>query len=102
VVEWTRRGLPVAEIARRLGVTERTVHRHRNAADCLVRSPWRPFSVSELALAEALFDDGASAKEVARTLGRSASGIARRFPDRAWTRHQTVAHAVLCRRYRAV
>lgn len=49
------------------------------------RSP-RPFTEAEQVFAEQLLSDGASYKEVARTLDRHASTILRKFPGQSsWT-----------------
>lgn len=49
-----------------------------------------------------LLDGGASYREVARTIGRSASVICRRFPGRGWTLEQVAERASLDRRYSGV
>ncbi len=47
-----------------------------------------PLSVQERRIAESLLDDGASYREVARTLGRSDLCIGRNFPGRSqWRKH---------------
>lgn len=48
----------------------------------------RPWTAAELTLAEKLFDDGCSGKEVARTLSRPLTSVRKRFPGRSWTRKQ--------------
>lgn len=68
-----------------LGMSERTVYRIRR--DHLKLSdapPFRPLTQDEKRQAEQLLDDGASFREVADTLGREASTIARHFPGRGW------------------
>lgn len=49
-----------------------------------------------------LLDGGASYREVARTIGRSASVLCRRFPGRGWTRDQVAERASLDRRFGGV
>lgn len=45
----------------------------------------RPFTEADARTAEALLEDGASYREVARTLGRNQSIICRHFPGRGWS-----------------
>lgn len=49
-----------------------------------------------------LLEGGASYREVARTIGRSASVVCRRFPGRGWTPEQVAERASLDRRYGGV
>lgn len=66
-------------IAERVGVCERTVLRtqDRRGVPSLVR---HALSSSEIERAVSLLADGASYREVGRTLGRAASTIKRRLP----------------------
>ena len=101
VMELTRDGRSARDIAEILGITERSVLRHRRAAG-LSREPGTPMTADELRRAEALLNDGCSLQEVARTLGRSARTIKRRFPGRAWTRAQIDEHLSMIRRFKAL
>jgi transposase-like protein len=68
-----------------------------------MKRPPRPkLTDEEKQLAEQLLSDGASMREVARTIGRSASVICRRFPGRGWTLEQVAERASLDRRFKGV
>lgn len=54
------------------------------------RTPARPWTIDDQSRAEAMLDDGASFREVGRTLGRNRSVIMRRFPGRGYTREQHI------------
>lgn len=99
VVDLTRQGLSAAVIAEKLHCTRRTVERARKAMGVSAqRSPIREWSPSEVAVASRLFDDGASAAEVGRTLGRSPTSVIARFPGRQWPVKQTALFAGECSR----
>jgi DNA-binding CsgD family transcriptional regulator len=84
VVELTRQGLSTPQIADKLGITDRSVQRHKIAAGIAVeRHPL--LSEAETRWAEMLLDDGCPYAEVARTLDRSISTIRRVFPGRTWS-----------------
>lgn len=84
VVELTRAGLSAPQIAERLNVTTRTVQRHRVAAG--IAQPLAPrLTPEQHEQARQLIDDGASYKEVARTIGCANTTVAKRFPGRGWT-----------------
>lgn len=84
VASLTRAGLSLTQIADQLGVTDRTVSRDRQRLGIQQPTPPR-LSAAEVEAARRLLDDGAPYSEVARTLGRSHSAIARRLPGYAWT-----------------
>lgn len=84
VTELTRAGLSAPQIAERLGIATRTVQRHRVAAG-IAQPPARHLSPEEIDRARQLIDDGASYKEVARTIGCANVTVAKRFPGRGWT-----------------
>lgn len=88
VIELTREQLPPKEIADILKISDRTVHRIRRRAGIPPTIDQTPWTAEDQRRAEALFDDGCSVAEVARTLGRAHAVIHRRFPDRGWTREQ--------------
>lgn len=83
VVELTRLGRTIADIAAALRISERHVSRIR--AEQGIARPKPPLlSEEELRIAAEMLDDGASYAEVARTLGRHHRAIAVRFPGRGW------------------
>lgn len=86
VARLTQAGCSATEIAVRLGVTRRTVQRHREITGASRdRDLYPPMTASELAIARALLEDGASYGEVARTLHRGACTIGRHFPGYGWS-----------------
>lgn len=64
-----------------------------------MRAPRYKLTDEEKRRAAELLDDGVSYREVARTIGRSASVICRRFPGRGWTVEQVAERASLDRRF---
>lgn len=84
VVELTRAGLSAPQIADRLGIATRTVQRHRVAAG-IAQPPARHLTPAQIHRARQLLDDGASYKEVARTIGCANKSVRYRFPGRGWT-----------------
>jgi len=92
----TAEGRPAHEIARRLGVTERTVTRDRGALG--IAQPQSRVSPEQERLIAALVEDGAPFREIERTVGVSRDAIGRRHPGRAWTRTQVAEYAALQRR----
>jgi IS30 family transposase len=101
IASLTRQGLTAEQIAQMLDCTTRTVRRARKIRECQVYLP-RPFTPEEVARAEALFDDGCSCAEVARTLGRDPTVVWHRWPHRAWTLKQASEMGVLARQARRV
>lgn len=85
--ELHRSGLSAPQIAEAIHVSDRTVVRWRRALGLSAPGAVR-FTPEEVSRALLLFEDGASCREVARTLGRSAKVIARRFPGLGWTPQQ--------------
>lgn len=78
-------GIPATEQAKVLGLSERTVQRIRRDHLGLSDAPsFRPLTEDEKRRAEQLLDDGASFREVGKTLGRNESTISRHFPGRGW------------------
>lgn len=84
VAQMTRDGVHAHEIAKVLGVAERTVVRDRRATGT-AKPPPRPLTPQQLALARQLLDDGCSYAEAARTVGASTTAIAAHFPGKGWT-----------------
>lgn len=99
VIEMTKQGYSAAEIGRVLGITDRSVVRHRRRAKISTPPP-PPLSEDEIRLASEMLDEGCSYAEVARTLGRAAEPLQRRFPGRGWSREQVYEHNSLLRRCR--
>lgn len=87
VYELTRTGHSAREIAAQLGITTRTVIRHRRATGCAEPVPV-PLTPRQEADARRLLDDGASLTEAARTVGCSQRALYRRWPDAAWSGDQ--------------
>jgi IS30 family transposase len=83
IAELTREGYSGTQIARRVGVTHRTVQRARVRTGVAQPFCGIPLTPEEIRLAESLLDDGASYCEVGRTLGRSMETIRRRFRGRS-------------------
>ncbi|QDH92495.1 helix-turn-helix DNA binding domain protein [Gordonia phage Dmitri] len=84
VTDLTRAGLSAPQIAERLGITTRTVQRHRVAAG-IAQPPARHLTPEQIEKARQLLVDGASYKEAARTIGCDKATVAKRFPGYAWT-----------------
>lgn len=98
VVQLTREGWSAAQIGQRLGITDRSVLRHRAKAGVSLTGPATPLSADELEWVRELLADGCSRNEAARTVGRATSTIARYFPDSGWSREQTNAYLAALRR----
>lgn len=101
VVALTRMGFSAADIAIATGMCTRTVSRIRVACG-VSRTPTVPFTRDEMQTAMAMLDDGASIAEVARTLGRSKSGVGRAFPGRQWSRAQVNEYLSTLHHFRKV
>lgn len=82
IAKRTKAGFSASQIAAELGVTTRTVERARKRTGVGKFCP-TALTDTELRLAAALLDDGASYGEVARTLHRNLETIRRRFPGRS-------------------
>ena len=96
ILAMTRQGMRAADIAARLGVCQSTVHKVREKTGNQVRT-MRPFTADEIAQAEQMLDDGCSYNEVGRTLGRQGHVIAKRWPGRGWSRHDSATYGALMR-----
>lgn len=88
VYELTLSGLSSEEIACILGVTVRTVVRHRRRTGCSQVDKAKPLTAEEHQIIVAILDDGGSVTEAARTIGRNQSTVHRHYSDRSWTRQQ--------------
>lgn len=91
VARLTRAGHSAAEIAVRLNITPRTVQRDRRATGT-AQDPPPPMSDREHSIAARLAADGASASEIARTIGRDPKTVLHHYPHAAWTREQQNEH----------
>jgi DNA-binding NarL/FixJ family response regulator len=80
-------GMNAAEIAAELGVTTRTVGRHRARLGLSRPAKNGGFRVTPewKARVEALLDDGCSIREAARTMECRKETVSRHFPGRGWT-----------------
>lgn len=92
VVELTNDGKTAKDIAEILGITERSVTRHRSRAG-IARAVKPPLTQSELDAARQLLCDGASYKDVARTIGCSSTRLAHHLPGYAWTYQEIGRHS---------
>ena len=83
----TSRGMNATQIGEALGITARTVARHR-----VVAGVAQPASVrvtdAQWQTAERMLQDGCSLAEIARTIGADSKTIATHFPGRGWTKQQ--------------
>lgn len=91
IVELSRLGHTVREICEQVGVGAWTVVATRREAG-VGRGKVKPFTEDELETARQLLDDGASYSEVARTIGRDARVVARKFPGHGWSVEQRSEH----------
>lgn len=96
IEQLSRAGLTVTAIAAELGVCTATVVTARARAG-LTKYQVRPFTPEEDERIDAMLTDGASYKEVARTIGRHRQSIARRFPGRGWSTADRDAHTRVVR-----
>lgn len=96
-----RPDLSAADAAKLLGVSARTITRHRARLGVSQASPGGAVRPSPELLAEiaARLDDGWPVKEVARTYGTTWRTVARHFPGRSWTRAEAGRHARLVSRH---
>lgn len=83
----TAAGMTAPQIATALGISTRTVQRHREKTGCAQPAP-TPLTPEQLAHAETLLHDGCSIKEVARTIGCGQYTIRRHFPGSTGWPHQ--------------
>lgn len=101
IAELTGKGWTSATIARRLGVTVRTVQRARMRTG--TNQPPHPnagrrYSPEFLSMAERHLDEGWSLAEIGRTYGVCAKHLSRHFPGRGWTIEQAAQQAVARKR----
>ena len=91
VVALTQQNYTALQIAQILGITTRSVVRHRKAAG-IAQTPPSYLTEAEIQQATAMLEDGASRREVARTLGRSESAIGNHFPNYGWNQSQACTY----------
>lgn len=103
VVELTRSGHSLSQIAMILGITRRSVERFRQL-EGLTEGYVPPPEVTEeeVERARLLLEDGASYKEVGRTLGRCYHTIQRRLPGYEWSEEQRREFMSVRRRFAGV
>lgn len=98
IAELTRKGQSASQIARRLGIAERTVQRARirtGTSRTPHRNSGRRYSPEFLAVAEKRLDEGWPIREIARTYGVNEKHLSRHFPGRGWTIEQAAQQAVV-------
>lgn len=93
-----REGCSAAVIADRLGVTPRTVQRHRVRLGVAQTTTYKgPVTEEWKAKAKAMVDDGCSISEVARTLGSTHDTVKRHFPHAGWDASKVGEYARMMR-----
>lgn len=90
----TQSGDSLEKIAKDLGVSVRTVSRHRKSLG-IAKSHPAPYSQEIRDRALHLLDQDIPYQEVGRTLGVSPGTVAQWFPGRAWTKSQASAQGRL-------
>ena len=102
VLDLTRHGHSATEIAAIERISQRSVYRIRQRYGASQPNRAIPMSDDEIRTATELFADGASRAEVARTLGRSDTTLAHRFPGQCWSYVQVGQFAALRFRFGAM
>lgn len=98
VVALSLQGLSVAEVARLTGFHRRTIERARARAGIAGPTP-ASMGPEEIERAEQMLADGASYREVARTIGVCWTTVRRHFPGRGWTPQQAAEYRTALRLY---
>lgn len=98
ILELSRAGWSLAEVAARVGCTERTVSRVRKLAGVSKRSNWQPLTSERLAEVERLLADGCSLREVRRTLRIGNWTLQKHFHGQGWSRVESAQFAAAVRR----
>lgn len=102
VVTLTKQGWTANEIANAIGITQRSVVRHRTKAGISQPGP-REFTGREVLRAIELLEDGASYCEVARTLGRDYKVVKKNVPGYPlWDKRKAAEAASLARAMRRI
>lgn len=89
--EMQRQGLSAAQIADRMGVTQRTVTRWRKNAGLtqpLPENVGRPVAGERLDAAAEMLADGAPYQEVCRTLRMNGRTVRKYFPGISWSKEE--------------
>jgi DNA-binding CsgD family transcriptional regulator len=84
IAQLTREGRPASEIAAIVGMTKRSVTRVRHELGIAQGGAAEALTEAERQIVETMLDDGCSYNEIARTIGRGTSTIARHWPGRGW------------------
>lgn len=92
----TSEGCSTRRIAEIMHCSTRSVTRARSRLG-IAKPPGRPVTAEERAIADAMLADGASVREIERTLGRQPSALAYRYRGKGWSRAQIVEYAVIRR-----
>jgi len=100
VARMTRQGQSASQIAVQLGITKRSVVRHRRVAGVSGKHCSTPIPEEDLAFAKSILDEGASYSEAAASIGRSYKILAQKFPGYGWTRSQAIEYRWLNQRLR--
>jgi DNA-binding CsgD family transcriptional regulator len=102
VAELTRAGHSATEISALLGCSVRAVVRCRRITGTS-KGPGVPrVSADKLAQAELLVADGASCREVARTIGVHSKTVKKYFPESVWSKQQQSEMISAIQKYRHV
>lgn len=93
----TMAGATAREISERLGILKREVQRSRQRLRRSGQLPpskntGRPMPEDVVNIVERMLDDGASYKEVSRTIGTDEKWIRHRYPGRGWTAQQSAQY----------
>ena len=101
VIRLSGRGLPIAEIADRVGLTSEAVVviRRKAGISKQYQSARSPFTGEQIRRAQELLADGCNFAEVARTVNASYHQIFHRFPGQGWTNRQCHEHLAVLRKY---
>lgn len=83
ISHYSKIGLTVEAIARRTGVSTRTVERYRKHSGTWA-GPRKKITPEEISRAKEMLEEGINYSEVARTLGRSARAIRAHLPGYSW------------------
>src|SRR6267142_4426110 len=81
VHELSQQGMTITQIADKVGVTRRTVQRHRAAMG--IQQTVRRITVEEHLRIEDMLTDGCPVREIARTFGLSADYLYQRYRGRS-------------------
>jgi DNA-binding NarL/FixJ family response regulator len=99
VLDLSRRGVPIEQIAEQLGISVTHVSRIR-ARQRKSKQSRRSFTAEEIVIIEEMLNDGCSYAEVARTINRAPKSIRRRWPGRGWDKTACAEFGAL--RYKAL